>query len=380
MLAIGKLFCTEDFKLTTDNVSLLSLELGRPAMIKEEDCNVRLPSPIDDQYMHAGNSWTSPNPEQATSPLLPTIKVVGGIAKLLRMLKSPRISKIALETYNSHFCRCMSALPAEREIRPNGYIDPMELSPMVYLQNARLMLYRHNLKPICEADTRSTALDNCIKVSKDTARILSRCMQESPEAQSHSSPWEERLVSAISTFLCTHIWRCTLYLCFQHDFESALWCARASTILGNSRAVNVACGRYLEFFLQKLLTRWKQGNHFETDEEMIALVSGDLQGSFENSWVWQKNKNNDHLEDLLQSTGASEKESNTELDQFESATEEEKPDWAGWEHIVRILEQLLQKKQQDQLSSLRPPMVLPPWASLPNSISPPNRMSIKDLI
>lgn len=359
-----------------DSNSLLSLELGRPALIKEEDCDVDMPSPVDDQYMHVGSNWTSPSPEQTTSPLLPMIQVIGGIAKLLRMLKSRRLVKSTLHAYDTHFKKSMQAFPAQQQPRENHYIDPVELPPMVYLQNARLMLHRHNLSPSCDADERSAAMDHCALVSKDTARLLGRCMQESPATHSHPSnetgSWETRMVSAVSAFLCTHIWRCTMFLCFRFDFASALCCARASAAIGNTRPINVACGRYLEFFLMELIKKPQQKDHLDMDEEMIAYVSGDLQGSFENSWIWQGNKGGVHLGQPLQSSDDNgDGESNGQA--FSKAnTGTDDSDWAGWDWILNILEKLYQNRTvQDH--SLQPPMMLPP-------VNSSNRMSIRDLI
>ena len=372
-------------------ISLLSLEFGRPAMIKEEDCNVRLPSPVNDQYMHGDSKWTSPSPEQSTSPLLPLIQIIGGVAKLLRILKSPRLSKPVLQAYDSHFCKCMASFPAEREERQNAYINPVELPPMIYLQNARLMLYRHNLKPTCESDVRSAAMEKCFSVAIDTARLLSRCMQDiqEPPAKRSQLPeetgsWEKRMMSVTSAFFCAHIWRCTLFLCFNYDFESALWCAQASAELGDSRPINVACGCYLEFFLKELDRKWSQEVQLDLDEEMIAYVSGDLQGSFENSWIWQESKSDVHLSKPLQVSDYWKGEETGQIS-FE-ASHKQDAEWGGWDNVVSILERLLHKKRQEQQrraiqeASLRPPMVLPPLAPSPNSGIPPNRMSIKDLI
>lgn len=370
---------------------LLSLELGRPALTKEEDCNVGMPSPIDDQYMVPGIPWaSSPSPEQSTSPLLPMIQVIGGIARLLRILKSDRLTDSALQAYNSHFNKCVDAFPAQHQGRFNGYIDPTELPPVIYLQNARLMLHRHNLTPVCGSIERSTAIDHCVLVAKDTARFLRRCMRPPAEPRSHEAErndtWESRMISASSAFLCTHVWRCTLFLCFRLDFENALSCARASATLGNARPVNVDCGRYLEFFLHEIVSKLDQGAQLDTDEEMMAYVSGDLQGSFENSWIWQESKGGVHLGIPLQISDETDK-TKLKSKSFSATTAQMKEsDWNGWDDVLRTIERLSRKKEQErqhpagQESSLRPPMMLPPLVPSPNSMSPSNRMSIKDLI
>lgn len=377
--------------LESDSNSLLSLEMGRPALTKEEDCNVGMPSPVDDQYMVPEFPWAShPNPEQSTSPLLPMIQVIGGIARLLRILKSDRLAKSALQAYDSHFNQCVNAFPAQHQGRANGYIDPTELPPMIYLQNARLMLHRHNLTPTCDSVERSAAVESCVLVAKDTAGFLRRCMQSPGEPRSYEAEqndsWESRMISASSAFFCTHVWRCTLFLCFHLDFENALSCARASATLGNARPVNVDCGRYLEFFLHEMTFKLDQGVRLDTDEEMIAYVSGDLQGSFETSWIWQESKSGVHLGKSLQSSGEKDKQDMKSQALSPARPQTEELDWNGWDDILGTMERLSRKKGQERQhlavheSSLQPSMALTPLAPLPNSMSPSNRMSIKDLI
>ena len=378
--------------ISSDSDSLLSLELGRPSLIKEEDCNVGMPSPVDDQYMEPGIPWaSSPTPEQSTSPLLPMIQVIGGISRLLRALKSDRLATSALQAYDLHFNQCVNAFPAQNQGRANGYIDPTELPPIIYLQNARLMLHRHNLRPVCDPTERSAAIDHCVLVAKDTAGFLRRCMQSPGQPRSReaeqSETWESRMISSSSAFFCTHVWRCTLFLCFRLDFENALSCARASAILNNARPVNIDCGRYLEFFLHKVTSRMDQGAHLDTDEEMVAYVSGDLQGSFENSWIWQENEANIHLAHSLQISDERDEKGMMKCQTLPSARPEKKEsDWNRWDHVLRTMENLARRKEQERQhlaakdSSLRPSMMLPPLAPSPSSMSPSNRMSIKDLI
>ncbi|KAL9127511.1 MAG: hypothetical protein Q9217_003621 [Psora testacea] len=371
---------------------LLSLELGRPAMVKEEDCDVSVPSPVDDQYIYEGSNWMSPTPEMATSPLLPTIRVIGAIARLLGLLKSPTISKRALTAYDTHFDTILKKFPAQHQLRINDYIDPIEMPPMMYLQNARLMLHRHNLTPICDQEARSDALDHCALAAKDTAKFLRRCMQNPPPGSqskitAREDTWEKRMVSAASAFFCTHIWRCTLILCFRFDFESALTCVRASAVLGDSRRVNTACGRYLDFFLSQLVTKLKHSVNLDTDEEMIAYVSGDLQGSFESSWIWQESKGNVHMGRPLQGTINYQNGFN-KAEPEEAAAQNGDDDWAGWDKITGLIEGLAHEQRQGQQwhvtheATRSPAIQLPPLVASPSpsTSTPRDRMSIKDLL
>lgn len=362
--------------------------MGRPALTKEEDCNVGMPSPIDDQYMVLGIPWaSSPTPEQTTSLLLPMIQVIGGIARLLRILRSDRLAKPVLQAYDSHFNQCVNAFPAQQQGRANGYMDPTELPPIIYLQNARLMLHRQNLRPVCNSLERSAAVDLCVLVAKDTAGFLRRCMQ-SPRshAAKQTDTWESRMVSVSSAFFCTHVWRCTLFLCFRFDFENALLCARASATLGNARPVNVDCGRYLEFFLHEMISKLDQRAQLDMDEEMMAYVSGDLQGSFESSWIWQGSKRGVHLSKPLPLSGETHRNDFKSQSLSPARSQKNASDWHGWNDVLTTMERLSRRKEQERQDSgvqdtlLRPSITLPPLAPSPSAMSPSNRMSIKDLI
>ena len=368
-----------------DYYSLLSLEMGRPTSVKDEDCNVGMPSPVDDEHMHSDNGWLSSPPEQSTSLLLPLVQIVGGISKMLRVIKGPHLAPSALEAYEAHFKDCMREFPIYRQIRPNDYVDPKELPPIIYLQNARLVLHRHNLQPGSEAAHRSSALTSCAAAAADTARLLRRCMQEAPpEKQLHNmernDAWEERMVSAVSSFLCTHIWRCTLFLCFRFEFELAIWCVQASAALGNSRPINTACGQNLEFYLGEMAKKLKEGCKIDADEDMIAYTSGDLQGNLETAWVWEC-KEGDDQEDY-----ADRSPSGTRQRDIPLLDEANEPRWDRWGKILDLLNDIFEEKQREQQhraieeSSLRPPLVLPPLAPSPMVANSSNRMSIKDLI
>lgn len=273
-------------------------------------------------------------------------------------------------------------------------MDPVELLPMIYLQNARLMLHRHNLNPICDTDARSTAIDDCANDARDTAKLLRRCMQE-PSAGSHSpttaqnDTWEERMVSAVTAFFCTHIWRCTLFLCFRFDFESALTCARASATVGDARPINISCGRYIEFFLREMVANLDLGNQLDRDEEMIAYVSGDLQGSFESSWIWQESNGRVHLQKPLQSWNGEPKGGQAGQDFATASAQKEEFEWGGWEKVVRVLEELVKEKQDEHRRISRQETSRPTTGELPQLATSPlsvnvhsgsNRMSIRDLI
>lgn len=277
---------------------------------------------------------------------------------MLIVLKSPSLSPTTLKTCDAQFAHCLEAFPSHHRTR-TGYLDPCSILPVVYLQNSRFILHRHNLTVFSAPEVRAAALDHCNLIARDTTQLLSRCMTNPPTSlHLHSPPrhpwasWKARLVSAASAFLCTHIWRCTLLLCLRGDFKSALICAEVSSTFGDARPVNVSCGKYLAFFLDRLLQKAQLGLRadLENDEEMIAYVSGDLQGNIEQSWVWH-GKESTWNQPLQSPNGTDTKSSEESL--TSELNGDSKFGQAGWNHILEVLkifdrEQSLDRLRHDQ--------------------------------
>ncbi|KAI9783081.1 MAG: hypothetical protein M1839_004250 [Geoglossum umbratile] len=371
---------------------LLAIELGRPLRIGDDDCDVGLPCPVDDHFIF--DTGTVPSGSPPTSSLLLTsIHVVRLMAPLLKTLKAPAIAPLTLKTFESHFATCMASFPPSCQVGSDQYLDPQFLSPVFYLQKARLVLHRHNLSTACISDARVAAIDHCVSTARDTVQLLSRAMRPPPDSgYGRSSPdqsnianrWEAGLSAVASTMLCTHLWRCTLFLCFRGYYSEALICVSASAAIGDLRPVNAACGRYLSFFLQALVERLRrgEGGNLEKDEEMMAYVSGDLQGSTENSWVWSGSETGMALNNAEQtSSPKSERQQETQTSSSLSpanALTNEETDWGGWEQIVWLL-QALQHEQQGvgQGAYGAPPRQSTPTQPLSQSSS---RISIANII
>lgn len=141
-------------------------------------------------------------------------------------------------------------------------------------------------------------------------------------------------------------------MCLRGDFKSALICAEVSSTFGDTRPVNVSCGKYLAFFLDRLLQKSQLGLRadLENDEEMIAYVSGDLQGSIEQSWVWH-GKESIWNQPLQSPNGVDTKPSEESL--ISELSEDSKFSQAGWNHILEVLkaldrEQSLERLRHDQ--------------------------------
>lgn len=298
-------------------------------MINDHDCDVDLPCPIDEQYI----SDAGRGPEgQQTSPLLATIHVVRSMGQLTRTLRSPTIGGTTIETFERHFNACLATFPPQYHPRSDQYLDPRSLAPVIYLQNARYLLHRHNISPYSPPDVRSSALDYCTSTSLDTAQLLARCMQN-PTPPHPPSDWRTLFSSSASTMLCTHIWRCTLLLLFRREYAAALTCVQASATIGDSRAVNTACGRYIAFFLRSLMHRMHAS--LDRDEEMIAYVSGDMQGTTDGSWVWQGSETGSELKYVPGSSSPG-----------VSVPGESRTDWEGWDWIEHTIQYLISEAQK----------------------------------
>lgn len=378
-------------------ISLLSLELGRSAMINDEDCEVACPAPVNDQHIPITGTWTPPDVSKSASPMLTMFEIIQVISRLLKTLRTPILSIETLQSYDSVFASCMAAFPSHHQIRANEYLHPFALPPLIYLQSARLMLHRHNLTPLCRADERAAAIDRSLTVAQDTFQLIARSTQDPtgvPRSPGRSDTWETRLQSSASAFLCTHIWRCTLYLCFRGDYNAALLCTRASAAIGDARSVNVACARYLDFFLRRLIAKIQQGDgeYLDSDEEMLTYVSGDLQGSPETSWVWRGAENEARVSPTAHSPFLAEPR-HTSTQNGPPTPRDGIIEWSGWEGILDTLGRLAQEQgsqtpRQRMQEGFTPRMQDSPMQHVPSNdlenpqVIPfnPNRMHIANII
>ena len=317
-------------------------------MINDEDGDIARPTQVDDQHIPMAGHWTPPHTSSSASPVLAVSEIIQVISKLLKTLKIPVLPLESLQAFDTLFTSCMSAFPSHHQIRTNEYLHPFSLPPLIYLQSARLGLHRHNLSPSCRVEERAAAIDRCLTVAQDTFQLVARCMQGSQELSHSTGPsdtWETRLRSSASAFFCTHVWRCTLYLCFRGDYNAALVCTRASAAIGDARPINIACARYLDFFLRRLIAKIQQGDgaYLDSDEEMMAYVSGDLQASPETSWVWRGVENEARVSPTAHSPFPAESRGIGMID-GSPTPRDGMIEWSGWEGVLDTLDRLAQEQ------------------------------------
>lgn len=361
----------------------MSLELGRPLLIEDADCDVNLPAAIDDHYIHDTGMMVPSGVTPLTNFILPIIHVVRAVSQLIKTLKSPIISPSTLATFDSHFNACLTAFPPSCLPSSHDPIDPRTLAPACHLMNARLVLHRHNLSTSCPSDVRVTALEQCIHAALDSSLLFARIPSSSPFG------------ATANAMTCTHMWRCTLFLLYAGHFEAATTFIRASTSVGSLRDVNVACGRHLSFFLTILIDKRRVNSHVgstsyhlerDLDEEVIAYVSGDMQASNESSWVWAGSETGMNIAGSGSGSssggvtsptllGGGREEGTTVL------TDVEARDWGGWERVEYLVGVLAREGKSAYASQ---PTLQPRYAG--SNEKPPERrtgserMSITNII
>lgn len=325
-----------------------------------------------------------------TNSLLATIHVVRSIGQLTKTLRSPVVSPATLEIFDRHFNACLATFPIHFHPKSDSLLDPSSLAPIIYLQNARFILHRHNISPYCPADVRFPALDKCLMIAQDTARVLSRCMHSPPPVASTSvyggsrSDWQTSLASSASTMLCTHIWRCLLFLIFKEDFAAASVCVQACKVVGDHHIAMASCGRYVAFFLRILLDRLRRNDStpIDRDEEMLAYVSGDVQSTATGSWIWQGSETGTQLE-----TVASPYASSVAGGTSRASNDLE---WEGWDWVEGTLQYLsgeLHQRSYDRrdvapvrIAAAAPLKIEESAASTSRSSAPNSRMTIANII
>lgn len=352
-------------------------------MIDDEDCEVGWPCPVDDEYIRPQGILRSPPGQLAHSSLATVIPVVRFISQLKKTLKARVIAPATLKTYDDYFHVVSSSFPLQYQLSSDTHLEPHTLPVVFSLQAARFHLYRHNLSTNCPSPERIDALRRCLAVALDSVRFILRSLQPPgsqldlqshvrhalQDALSHDHKWQSCLLSTTSDMLCTHLWRCMLILCFRGEYAAALTCSHVSSTIGDLRRVNIACGRNLAFFLDRLAERTRSGNggqqQLEVDEEMLAYVSGDMQGDTENSWVWAGSDTGIKLNSSV--TVASAVDMNHRVNgeivdgvqpsQPPSSallTEKETKEWGGWERIRGTITSLMDEQHNRQAQYYQP--------------------------
>lgn len=257
---------------------LLALDVGKPMLIADEDCDTEYPEPIEEEETFADIL----HPQKSTI-LLASTHVARLLAPLSRACRSLCIPAETIQRFETNLANCMQLFPAPLQLQATDPLDPVHLTPIIQFQNTRLLLYRHNISPASTPEQRATAIRNCCSTARDTASLLTRCFTGPASLEQV----EDRIRYSATSALCTHLWRCMLFLALERQWDAFKVLLRCSMAVDHCRAINTSCGRHLEFFLHSLAQFHveHEQSSAEEDENIIVLLSGDLQSSV-NGWVW----------------------------------------------------------------------------------------------
>ncbi|KAI1364838.1 fungal-specific transcription factor domain-containing protein [Xylaria arbuscula] len=322
----------------------LSLDLGRPFMIDDNDCDIVLPEPLDDHFLESEGSMLAHN---TTTPSLTQflhaiINVVRSFSALRKAFAAGVIDRPQLATFDSHFTACQNLFPPV--FGPNNLetVSPHVLAPLAYLLSARLHLHRHNLSPSCPIEARIEAIEQCTETAYETARLMERSSAS--------------LADSATTLLVTHVFRSTLFLLLTGYREQAITCLRVLKSVHEKRDVSVACGRYLSFFVHTLRSKHHEAAERlsrptissypqqhpsidprviqETlfrDEELLLYVSADMQASAETAWIWAGVERDAPLPLPPSARGM------RSVDKRTGLTSDERQDWGGWDSLIDLV-------------------------------------------
>ncbi|KAF2265239.1 hypothetical protein CC78DRAFT_462031 [Lojkania enalia] len=350
---------------------ITSLEAFWPMLIHEDDCNISLPSAIEDRYMQPQGFVRSQTASTPFAGFVAVIQVAQMYSHLFQTLKSSIVSTHTLQIYDERFHAKQLLLPESHHPASEGFLDPTALIPIFTLQSARFHLYRHNISPVSRPSDRVEALQRCTLVAQDTAKSIARTLKPPNPSSESEGVWRTKVAQIASTMVCVHLWRCTLILCFRADYETALLCTSLSATIGDLRAVNTACGKNLSFFLDRLIERVRSGGsghqlELDQDEEILAYVSGDMQGNLDHSWVWTgsdfwPSPTSPHTSphSSIQTHGSDDPMQGTHLPlrQLPGSPEIGTREWDGWGGIEQTIRQLMeeQRARLAQPASYYPP-------------------------
>lgn len=331
----------------------MSLELGRPTMIDDSECDVSLPTGVDDQYISDQGIRASGIHSPACNSNTSVIQVERAVSQLIRLSKTSRIQPSVIASFDGHFMACLSTFPPSCHPNAQGPLDPCLLSSICHLMTARLVLHRHGISTACSPKARSVAIDNCVQVALDSSNLFARALSTSSTTT---------LGPIADTMTCLCIWRCTLFLLFGGMYDAALSCIRASSEIGIYRPVNIACRRYLVFFTETLLEKQAQGSpagrpgyrgEGGIDEELIAYVSGDAQAGITTSWIWSGMDPGGLASPSVPE--ASTGRVTSEPSSAKSSPIEEGSGWNDWERLQHLLDTLARRGIADQSASNNTP-------------------------
>ncbi|KAF2845229.1 hypothetical protein T440DRAFT_281281 [Plenodomus tracheiphilus IPT5] len=346
----------------------MALETNKPALIHELDCEIPLPSALEDRYIQSQGVFRSQASPAPSTGSLAVIQITRMYAGILQTLRSSVIHHQALQNHDEQFRSSMALLPESYQPGSNAIFEAAALPTVFTILTARFHLYRRNLTIISHPAERAEALDRCVTVAKDTAKYVSRALHNTSRLEAAKS-WHARVAPIASNTVCLHLWRCILILCLRGEYDAALMCLHLSSTIGHTRKINSACGKHIAFFVDGLLDRQRkipdQSQRPEHDEELLAYASADAQGSIEHSWVWTGANASSKTSPQLSPCSITRRQGHDETmhdvlplrGSFNSLDPKETP-WNEWGRIESTIRQLMEESRPRTAQT--PTYYLPP--------------------
>ncbi|KAH8677864.1 fungal-specific transcription factor domain-containing protein [Xylariales sp. PMI_506] len=355
---------------------VMALELGRPLLVQDADCDVNLPEACDDHFLQPEGPVFPLNADPLTHSLHAILNVVRSIPAIIQVFKSTKIAPTHLSSFDEYFSLCQDPFPKQCEPASPLPIAPHMLMPLAYLLSTRLLLHRHNLSPNCPPEVRAVAIQQCTHVAVETATLISRTSAS--------------LGDTATALLTTHIFRSALFLVLMGYHEHAATCIRALKSIDARRDVAIPCGRFLTFFISTVSSKRAElaayyprsvpipGYHQQAhpsvqemllrDEELLAYVSADMQAGPESAWVWAGAERDPAIPAPSAGGGLARVQNRTRL------TAEEIQEWGGWDRLDDLLRAPAPAPAAIGPSPLTAPY--PPPQSMPPSLPtlPPIKM------
>ncbi|KAI1084709.1 fungal-specific transcription factor domain-containing protein [Whalleya microplaca] len=344
----------------------LAMDLGRPFVIDDADCDTALPEPFDDHFLRTEGPVFPQNAKPLTHSLHAIINIVRSFSAMRKAFSSLAIDPPRLATFESHFVTCQKTFPTPCEPDSKSPIAPHMLMPLAYLLSARLHLHRHNLAPGCPPEARSDAIQQCMVTAMDTAQLIMRT--------------NATLADTATALIVTHIFRSTLFLLLTGWYEPATTCLRALKSIDVRRDVAVPCGRFLAFFVQALMGKQQEliallprstppgyppqavlpdpravQEALIRDEELLTYVSADMQADSETAWVWMGAER-----DVLTTPPLSSGGGLAHQDNRTGLNAQEREDWGGWDSLIEHILELAPGVSSPASSYASQPQGLPP--------------------
>jgi hypothetical protein len=324
-------------------------------LINDDECDTGLPSSLEDRYIQP-SGFARPHANQPPfAGFLATIQSARVYSQVHQAVRLGSVGPQPFQIFDDKFHSIQGLFTEAYQLGSSLPLEPNTLVPIFALHNARFLLFRRNLSPAYMHPERVEAIHRCAMVAKDTTNYILRTLHASPGGP-NSTGWRARVGQIASNMVSLHLWRCILMLCFRTDYEGALMCLHMSSAIGELRKINVACGKNIIFFLERLIERVRSGNgathQLEHDEEILAYVSGDMQGNYDQSWVWagasstqvspqssSPNSTHHHRHDEPM-TGTS-----LTLRPNTGSSQNGSQDWDGWTQIEGMIHQLMEEQR-----------------------------------